>query len=51
MKKNFWQILTSGLCVVLLVIVMAQGKRLDGISQKIDGKIDSLRYELQGFNC
>ena len=48
MKKNFWQILTSGLCVVLLVIVMAQGKRLDGISQKIDGKIDSLRYELQG---
>ena len=48
MKKNFWQILTSGLFVVLLVILMAQGKRLDGISQKIDGKIDSLRYELQG---
>ena len=36
------------LCVVLLFVVIAQGKRLDELSQKIDGKADSLRYELQG---
>lgn len=48
MKKDFWSIITAVLCVVLLFVVIAQGKRLDGLSQKIDGKVDSLRYELQG---
>lgn len=48
MKKNFWQIITSGLCVILLVVIIAQGKKLDELSQKVDSKVDNLRYELQG---
>lgn len=31
MKKNIWQIITSGLCVVLLVVVVVQGKKIDEI--------------------
>lgn len=48
MKKNLWQIITSGLCVILLIVVMMQGKKMDELSQKIDTKADNLRYELQG---
>ena len=48
MKKNIWQIITSGLCVVLLVVVFAQGRKIDELSQKLDNKVDNLRYELQG---
>lgn len=48
MKKYLWQIITSGICVVLLVVVIAQGKKLDELSQKVDSKVDNLRYELQG---
>lgn len=48
MKKNIWQIITSGLFVVLLVVVVAQGKKIDELSQKLDSKVDNLRYELQG---
>lgn len=48
MKKYLWQIITSGLCVVLLVVIVVQGKKLDELSQRLDTKVDNLRYELQG---
>ena len=35
MKKNIWQIITSGLCVVLLVVVVVQGKKIDEIQTSI----------------
>ena len=47
MEKNIWQIITSGFCVILLVIIIAQGKKLDELSQKLDSKVDNLRYDLQ----
>lgn len=48
MKKNLCQIITSGLCIILLVIIVVQGKKLDELSQKLDSKVDNLRYEVQG---
>ena len=48
MKKYLWQIITCGLCAVLLVIIVAQGKQLNELSQKLDSKVDNMRYELQG---
>ena len=47
MKNNIGQIITSGLCVVLLVMVVVQGKKIDELSQKLDNKVNNLRYELQ----
>ena len=47
MKNNIGQIITSGLCVVLLVMVVAQGKKIEELSQKLDNKVNNLRYELQ----
>lgn len=48
MKKNVWQIITTGLCVVLLVVTVIQGKKVDELSQQLDIKVNNLRYELQG---
>lgn len=47
MKNNIWQIITIGLCVVLLVAVIIQGKKIDELSQKLDVKVNNLRYDLQ----
>ena len=47
MKKNIWQIITGGICVVLLIVIIVQGKKMDELSQKLDTKVDNLRYDLQ----
>ena len=48
MKKDLGSIITTGLCVILLVVIVAQGKKLDELSEQIDGKVAGLHYELQG---
>lgn len=47
MKNSIWQIITTGLCIVLLVAVVIQGKKIDELSQKLDVKVNNLRYDLQ----
>ena len=47
MKKNILQLITIGFCSVLLVVVIAQGKKIDELSQKLYTKVDNLRYQLE----
>ena len=39
MKKNIWQIITGGICVVLLIVIIVQGKKMDELSQAEMAKI------------
>lgn len=48
MKKDVWSIITTGLCIILLVVVVAQGKKIDELSQDLESQLYILRYELQG---
>ena len=47
MKKNVLQIITSGLCIVLLFMIVAQGKKIDELTQQLNTKTENLRYEMQ----
>lgn len=40
MKRNWIQIVTLILCVVLLIIVIVQGKRIEELNRKIDSRMD-----------
>ena len=48
MKKDIWSIITAGLCIVLLIVTVMQGKKLDELSKELDSQVYNLRYELQG---
>lgn len=46
MKKNWLQIVTLCLCIVLLVVTVLQGRRLEEYQQMVDSRIESLTNSL-----
>lgn len=44
--KHWMQILTLGVCLLLLVTVIAQGKQLDAYEKSFEERIDALQYRM-----
>ena len=47
MKKNMWQIAINILCVILMAIVIIQGKKLNELSSRLDNDLNYIRTDLQ----
>ena len=47
MKRNILQIITGALCVILLVIVIIQGIKLNDLSIRLDNSINYMQSDLQ----
>lgn len=47
MRKNMWQIAINILCVVLMAIVIIQGKKLNELSSRLDNDLNYIRTDLQ----